>query len=105
MTMSTAIEAWQQGKQYDPSVVVTHNGKTYQKLDDGDQSEPDEIGGGWSLITASNVTEFNAIAQSFDTYEQRVIEHQQKLAKAKETALQKLSALGLSQLEVEALFQ
>ena len=101
--MNSTIEDWKQGQQYTQGTVVTHNGVTYQKLDDSDQSEPDAVGGGWQVLENSNVTEYNAIAQSLGSYEQRVIDHQKAVAAAKASAEAKLAALGLTAEELQAI--
>jgi len=44
------IAEWQAGVDYDPGTVVIHQGNRYLKLDDGDNSEPDAIAGGWEQI-------------------------------------------------------
>jgi hypothetical protein len=86
--MSSPIAAWQAGTTYTAGTIVTHNGGVYQKADDGDNTEPDAIAGGWSVLENSNVAEFNAIATSFSTYEERVRKH-------KADTLAKLHAAGL----------
>ena len=101
--MNTIIEDWKQDQQYSPSTVVLYNGVTYQKLNDGDNTEPDAVGGGWQVLENSNVAEYNAIAQSFSSHEQRVIDHQKAVAAAKASAEAKLAALGLTVEEVKAL--
>jgi len=93
--MSSPIAAWQAGTTYTAGTIVTHNGGVYQKADDGDNTEPDAIAGGWSVLENSNVAEFNAIASSFSTYEERVRKH-------KAATLAKLHAAGLDPDEVKA---
>jgi hypothetical protein len=100
--MST-IETWAADVAYQPGSLVTHQGAVYQKLDDGDQSEPDGVAGGWQLLVTSNVAEYNAIAQSFASYEARVQAHQSKMTAAKRSAMGKLAALGLTADEINAL--
>jgi hypothetical protein len=92
--MST-IETWAADAAYQPGNLVTHQGVVYQKLDDGDQSPPDSIPGGWSALENSNVAEFNAIATSFSSDEERVRQH-------KADILAKLQAAGLRPDEVKA---
>jgi hypothetical protein len=44
------IAGWEAGVTYDPGTVVIHQGNRYLKLDDGDNSEPDAIAGGWEQV-------------------------------------------------------
>ena len=44
------IAEWQSGIVYDPGTVVTHRGSRYLKLDDGDNSMPDAVPGGWVAV-------------------------------------------------------
>ena len=99
------LEAWVQGTTYSPGSVVSHNGKYYEKLDDVDQSEPDEIDGGWLeiLISKESLDRYQKTVESFSTYEARVIQHQQQQAQAKQSALEKLNKLGITTEELEAL--
>lgn len=39
---------WDAGTTYQPGDVVQHQGKLYRKVDDGDNSEPDAVPGGWT---------------------------------------------------------
>ena len=38
---------WTNSKSYTAGDVVVHQDKLYQKLDDGDNSPPDDVAGGW----------------------------------------------------------
>lgn len=89
------METWKQGKTYDPGTVVLHKGEVYQKDNDADQSEPDQVAGGWSYLPNTNATEYQAIEASFNSYEQRVADH-------KAQVLAKLQAEGLSPDAVKA---
>ena len=44
------VPEWQPDIIYGPGDHVKHEGKVYLKDDDGDNSEPDDVPGGWSLI-------------------------------------------------------
>jgi hypothetical protein len=92
--MST-IKTWAADVAYQPGNLVTHQGVVYQKLDDGDQSPPDSVPGGWSPLENSSVAEFNAIATSFAGYEERVRQH-------KAGILAKLQTAGLNPDDVKA---
>jgi hypothetical protein len=89
------IEAWAADVAYQPGNLVTHQGVVYQKLDDGDQSPPDSVPGGWVIVENTNLAEFNAIATSFSSYEERVRQH-------KADILAKLQAAGLNPDDVKA---
>jgi hypothetical protein len=91
----TVIQPWAADVAYTPGTCVTHKGTVYQKLDDGDNTEPDAVAGGWSVLEDSNIEEYNAIATSLGGYEERV-----KLHKA--TVLAKLHAAGLDAADVKA---
>ena len=87
------IPNWQSDATYETNAVVLHNGETYIKLADDDQSEPDHIGGGWRALENSNAAEFNVIADAFNGYEARKAAHQKKINDA-------LKAAGLTPGEV-----
>ena len=89
------IPEWQPGVVYQPGTVVTYQGQVYQKLDDDDQSPPDDIPGGWVEITNDNHQEFEKIEASFNSYEQRKADH-------KAEVLAKLAAEGLNPDDVKA---
>ena len=89
------IPEWQPGVVYQPGTVVTHAGKVYQKLDDGDNSPPDEIPGGWLLIENTNLDEYNAIDQALSSFESRRETHRAEV-------LAKLAAEGLDPSDVQA---
>lgn len=83
---------------YAPGSAVEYQGKVYEKLDDNDQSPPDEIGGGWRRIDNCpncNVAQYEAIEASFTSYEQRVKDH-------KAAVLAQLVAAGLDPADVKA---
>jgi len=65
------METWQPAHVYPPRTLVVHKGQVYRKLDDGDNTEPDNVPGGWELVQAENLTEFLAIHERFSTYEAR----------------------------------
>lgn len=98
-------ENWKQDKSYASGELVRHSGKVYCKSDDGDQSPPDSVPGGWVEVDPahSNLAEFEAIANSFASYEARVQAHQSKMTAAKQSAMGKLAALGLTADEINAL--
>ena len=89
------IPKWQRGVVYQPGVVVTYRGKVYQKLDDGDQSPPDNIPGGWKLIENTNLAEYNAIDRALGSFESRRDTHRAEV-------LAKLAADGLDPADVRA---
>ena len=83
---------------YPANAIVEHQGKVYEKLDDNDQSPPDEIGKAWRRIDNDphcNVAQYEAIETSFNSYEQRVKDH-------KAAVLAKLKAAGLDPADVKA---
>ena len=96
---------WTNSQTYTAGTVVVHQDKLYQKLDDGDDSPPDDIAGGWVEVPAerNNLAEYTAIEASLGSYEQRVKDHQAKVAAAKASAEAKLKALGLTVDELQAL--
>ena len=96
---------WTNSKTYTAGDVVVHQDKLYQKLDDGDNSPPDDVAGGWVEIPPerNNLTEYTAIETSFGSYEQRVKDHKAKVAAAKASAEAKLKALGFTVDELQAL--
>jgi hypothetical protein len=44
------LPIWEAGVAYDPGTVVIHKGMRYLKLDDKDNSPPDNIPGGWEPL-------------------------------------------------------
>ena len=96
---------WTKSQSYTAGDVVVHQHKLYQKLDDGDNSPPDDIAGGWGEIPPErhNLAEYTAIEASFGSYEQRVKDNKAKVAAAKASAEAKLKALGLTVDELQAL--
>lgn len=102
--MSNAIiQSWQADHTYAPGDVVLHNGSAYHKLDDGDNTEPDAVGGGWQALENSNAVQFNIIAARFNSYEARRDAHLAAMAAARSSAHTKLQALGLTAEELKAL--
>ena len=97
---------WTKSQSYTAGTVVVHQDKLYQKLDDGDDSPPDDIAGGWVEVPAerNNLAEYTAIEASLGSYEQRVKDRKAKVAAAKASAEAKLKALGLTVDELQALF-
>jgi len=91
------MHAYKNGKTYTPGTVVTYKGKVYSKANDGDNSPPDSVPGGWTEISGpnTNVQEYVAIQQSLGSYEQRAKDH-------KAEVLAKLAAEGLSPDDVRA---
>ena len=41
---------WQDGTVYKAGDLVSHNGQVYCKADDGDNSEPGDVEGGWDAL-------------------------------------------------------
>jgi len=97
------VTNWTSGKNYLTGSRVIHEGKVYEKLDDDDQSPPDDIGGGWRLLNVEGVEHYQSIASVLDSYEERVQQHQARLAAAKASAEAKLTALGLTVEELQAI--
>ena len=99
------MDTYKAGTTYIPGSVVVYGGKAYQKLDDGDNSPPDDIAGGWVEIPPerNNLAQYTAIETSLGSYEQRVKDHKAKVAAAKASATAKLAALGLTVEELQAL--
>jgi hypothetical protein len=89
------MHTWNPDTIYQPGDVVLHNGEPYQKLDDGDNSPPDHVPGGWLLVENNNLPDYQAIEASFNSYEQRVAAHRAEV-------LAKLQAEGLSPDDVKA---
>ena len=91
------MDTYKAGTTYIPGSVVLYDGKAYQKLDDGDNSTPDDIAGGWVELPPerSNLAEYTAIEASLGSYEQRVKDH-------KAEVLAKLAAEGLDPSDVKA---
>ena len=96
------MNTWTEDKvPYAPGSAVEYQGKVYEKLDDNDQSPPDEVGGGWRRIDndpRANVAQYQAIESAFNSYEQRVKDH-------KAEVLAKLAAEGLSPEDVRAVLK
>ena len=65
------IPDWQPGVTYQPGTVVTYQGQAYQRLDGGDDSEPDDNPGGWQLLENTNLDEYRHIEESMSSYEAR----------------------------------
>jgi len=88
---------WINSKTYAAGDVVIHHSKLYQKLDDGDNSPPDDIAGGWVEVPPerNNLAEYTAIEASFSSYEARKAKHQAEVRK-------KLAAAGLDEADVKA---
>ena len=97
---------WTNSKNYTAGTVVVHQDKLYQKLDDGDNSPPDSVPGGWVEVPPerNNLAEYTAIETSLGSYEQRVKDRKAKVAAARASAEAKLKALGLTVDELQALF-
>ena len=99
------MKKYKAGTTYAPGEVVLSENKLYQKLDDGDNSAPDDVAGGWVEIPTAqtNLPEFLKIDSSFGSYEQRrdaaVRQRKADLASAEK----KLLDLGLTSAEVDAL--
>ena len=91
------MDTYKAGTTYMPGSVVLYDGKAYQKLDDGDNSPPDDIAGGWDELPPerNNLAEYTAIEASLGSYEQRVKDH-------KAEVLAKLAAEGLDPSDVKA---
>ena len=90
------METWKQGITYKSGEVVKHQGKLYQKADDGDNSAPDDVPGGWVAVSSeNNLAEFEAIETSFLSYEERKAKYQADV-------LAKLKAAGLDPAAVQA---
>jgi hypothetical protein len=88
---------WINSETYTPGDVVVHQDKLYQKLDDGDDSPPDDIAGGWVEVPleSNNLAEYTAIEASFSSYEERKAKYQAEVR-------QKLAAAGLEPADVLA---
>ena len=91
---------WTNSQTYTAGTVVIHQGKLYQKLDDGDNSPPDDIGGGWVEIPPerNNLAEYTAIEASLSSYEDRKKAHRAAI-------LKKLTDAGLSPDDVKAVLE
>lgn len=91
------MHAYENGKTYTPGTVVTYDGKVYSKDNDGDNSPPDSVPGGWTEISGpnTNVQEYAAIEQSLGSYESRREQHKQDV-------MAKLAAEGLAPEDVKA---
>jgi hypothetical protein len=89
------MEHYQPGNRYTEGTIVIYDGKVYQKDTDDDNSPPDSVAGGWTEIENTNLKEYQAIADSFNSYEARREAH-------KQTVLSQLKAAGLSADDVKA---
>jgi hypothetical protein len=89
------MEHYQPGNRYTEGTIVIHDNKVYKKDADDDNSPPDSVAGGWTEIKTTNLAEYQAIADSFNSYEARRDAHKQKV-------LSQLKAAGLSADEVKA---
>ena len=91
---------WTKSKSYTAGTVVVHQDKLYQKLDDGDDSPPDDIAGGWVEIPPerNNLAQYTAIEASLGSYEERKAKHQAEVRK-------KLAAAGLEPADVLAVLR
>ena len=97
------MNIWQEGTIYVPDTVVLHNDVPYNKLYNEDNSAPDAGGGGWEELENDNLPEYLAIEDSLSTYEARRAAYLKEQAAARESALAKLKALGLTDPELKAL--
>ena len=88
---------WTNSKSYTAGTVVVHQDKLYQKLDDGDNSPPDSVPGGWVEVPPerNNLAQYTAIETSLGSYEERKAKHQAEVRK-------KLAAAGLEPADVLA---
>ena len=91
---------WTKSKSYTAGTVVVHQDKLYQKLDDGDNSPPDSVPGGWVEVPAerNNLAEYTAIEASLGSYEERKAKHQAEVRK-------KLAAARLEPADVLAVLR
>jgi len=78
------IHDWQPGVTYQPGTVVTYQGQAYQRLDGGDDSEPDDNPGGWQLLENTNLDEYRHIEESMSSYEARREAHKAEVIAALE---------------------
>lgn len=101
------MQTYDPSKNYNwsPGLVVEHNGKLYKKLDDGDNSAPDDVPGGWVEVPKdeTNISEYLTIEAQLSSFEARAKEHQEHLAAERASAEAKLKALGLTVDELKAL--
>ena len=97
------MNTWKQGNIYDSGSIVEHRGEAYRKLDDGDNSPPDAVPGGWELLQNNHLQQYEVIEAAFGSYEQRRDAHIAAVAAAKASAEAKLEALGLTVEELQAL--
>ena len=97
------METWKPDTGYSPGTVVLHQGKVYRKANDYDQTMPDDKAGGWEEVPNNNLQQFENIEASFNSYEQRRDAHLAAVAAAKASAEAKLTALGLTVEELQAL--
>ena len=91
---------WTKSQIYTAGTVVVHQDKVYQKLDDGDNSPPDSVPGGWVEIPSerSNFAQYTAIEASLSSYEDRKKAHRAAI-------LKKLTDAGLSPDDVKAVLE
>ena len=99
------MNTYESGTTYAPGTVLLHNDKLYRKLDDGDNSSPDDVPGGWSELPKdeTNLPEYLTIEASLTSYEARRNAYQIKVAADRKSAEAKLEALGLTVDELQAL--
>ena len=90
---------------WSPGLVVEYKGKLYRKLDDGDNSPPDEVPGGWSELPKdeTNLAEYLKVETALNSYEAKRDAHKAKVAADRKSAEAKLEALGLTVDELKAL--
>jgi hypothetical protein len=99
-----AIQSWKSDRLYSPGDIVSHDGRKWVATSTNKANMPDDVPGDWEDVSeASNLEEFVAIKNSFDSYEARVAAHQAAMAAAKASAEAKLTALGLTTEELQAL--
>ena len=91
---------WTNSQSYTAGTVVVHQDKLYQKLDDGDNSPPDDVAGGWIEVPPerNNLAEYTAIEASLSSYEDRKKAHRAAI-------LKKLTDAGLSPDDVKAVLE
>jgi hypothetical protein len=99
-----AIQSWKSDRLYSPGDIVSHDGRKWVSTSSNRNNPPDDVPGDWQDVSnASNLEEFIAIKESFDSYEVRVAQRQQQHAQVKQSALDKLHKLGITTEELEAL--
>jgi hypothetical protein len=99
-----SIQSWTKDHLYSPGDLVQHGGRKWVATSSNQNNQPDDVPGDWEDVSeASNLDEFIAIKDSLDSYEARVTAHQAAVAAAKKSAEAKLTALGLTTEELQAL--